>query len=171
MAAKFKNSGNHSANNNSGNDNIGPTAHYTGYVWTRHGLSHPLLATASGRLYFRAAQPVNALASLCGQTSLEGLLLARHRVIDALLAEAIDAGRITQVIELAAGLSPRGWRFADRYGQNLTYIDTDLPDMAARKRRLLARMGFAQLRRVAHRGEMTDDAPAPVEPLAQGVQR
>jgi len=37
--------------------------------------------------------------------------------------------------------------------------------------RLLARMGFAQFRRVAHRGEMTDDAPAPVQPLAQGVQR
>ena len=31
---------------------ISPTAHYTGFVWARHGLSHPALVTAEGRALF-----------------------------------------------------------------------------------------------------------------------
>jgi len=45
------------------------------------------------------------------------------------------------VIEVAAGLSPRGWRFRRRYGDRLTYVEADLPAMAARKRGALERMG------------------------------
>jgi O-methyltransferase involved in polyketide biosynthesis len=45
------------------------------------------------------------------------------------------------VVEVAAGLSPRGWRFAQRYGGRLTYIEADLPGMAGRKRRALERIG------------------------------
>jgi Leucine carboxyl methyltransferase len=45
------------------------------------------------------------------------------------------------VIEVACGLSPRGWRFAQRYGERPRYIEADLPDMAARKRAALKRMG------------------------------
>jgi O-methyltransferase involved in polyketide biosynthesis len=48
---------------------------------------------------------------------------------------------VSQVIEVAAGLSPRGWRFAIRYGDRLRYIEAELPDMAARKRAALERMG------------------------------
>lgn len=33
-------------------DAISPTAHYTGQVWWRSGLSHPLLATREGRVMF-----------------------------------------------------------------------------------------------------------------------
>ena len=46
---------------------------------------------------------------------------------------------MTQVLEIAAGLSARGWRFSSRY-PDLTYVEADLPDMAARKRRSLERM-------------------------------
>ena len=35
---------------------IGPTAHYTGYVWARHGLSHPELATRQGHALYLAAE-------------------------------------------------------------------------------------------------------------------
>ncbi len=33
-------------------DAISPTAHYTGQVWARNGLSHPRLGTREGRVLF-----------------------------------------------------------------------------------------------------------------------
>ena len=45
-----------------------------------------------------------------------------------LLERAIEAGGVTQVIELACGLSPRGWRFANRYGERLRSIEADLSE-------------------------------------------
>ena len=41
-------------------DRIGPTAHYTGYVWARNGLSHPELSTTEGRVLFDSLQPCHA---------------------------------------------------------------------------------------------------------------
>jgi O-methyltransferase involved in polyketide biosynthesis len=122
-------------------DRIGPTAHYTGYVWARNGLSHPGLATTEGRVLFDSLQPAMLVSSAIGGPVLEDYLLARHRAIDALLERAIEDGGVTQVIEVAAGLSPRGWRFASRYGDRLRYIEADLPEMAARKRAALERIG------------------------------
>lgn len=117
-------------------DRIGPTAHYTGYVWARNGLSHPELSTTEGRVLFESLQPVMLASRGLGSATLEAYLLARHRAIDARLEQAIDAGAVTQVIEVAAGLSPRGWRFVNRY-EHLVYVEADLPDMAARKRAAL----------------------------------
>jgi O-methyltransferase involved in polyketide biosynthesis len=125
----------------SGSDAIGPTAHYTGYVWSRHGLSAPELTTGLGRVLFSAARPANALSSAVGGPTLEELLLARHRLIDHLLEEAIVAGRVSQVLEIACGMSPRGLRFAERHGDALTYVEADLPAMASRKREALERAG------------------------------
>src|SRR5918912_703704 len=124
-----------------GSDAISPTAHYTGHVWGRNGLSHPELATLEGRVFFDALAPAMLASRAVGGPTLEGLLLARHRIIDELLTEAIEDGRVAQVIEIAAGMSPRGWRFAQRYGERLTYVEADLPAMAARKRQALERMG------------------------------
>ncbi len=120
---------------------IGPTAHYTGYVWARNGLSHPELTTAEGRVLFEALQPMMIVSRAAGGATLEAYLLARHRAIDALLEHAIERSEVTQVIEVACGLSPRGWRFAKRYGDCLDYVEADLPEMAARKRAALERMG------------------------------
>ena len=122
-------------------DRIGPTAHYTGYVWARNGLSHPELETIEGRILFDSLQPAMIASRLGGGPTLEGYLLARHRAIDALLDSAIERGEVSQVVEVACGLSPRGWRFARRYGQEILYVEADLPEMAARKRRALERMG------------------------------
>jgi O-methyltransferase involved in polyketide biosynthesis len=122
-------------------ETISPTAHYTGYVWARNGLSHPELATLEGRVLFESLRPVMTISRALGGASLEAYLLARHRAIDALLERAIEANEVTQVIEVACGLSPRGWRFTQRYGERLTYVEADLPDMASRKRRALERMG------------------------------
>lgn len=121
-------------------DRIGPTAHYTGYVWARNGLSHEKLSTTEGRILFESLQPVMLASRLLGAATLESYLLARHHAIDARLEEAIEAGEVSQVIEVAAGLSPRGWRFVNRY-EHLMYVEADLPDMAVRKCTALARMG------------------------------
>ena len=120
---------------------ISPTAHYTGYVWFAHGQSHEAFATRAGRLMYHALRGPNLLASKVHQPTLEGMLLARHRVIDLRLAQAIDAGEIDQVVEIAAGLSPRGWRFRTRYGAKLSYVEADLPGMLENKRRILAGLG------------------------------
>ena len=122
-------------------DRIGPTAHYTGYVWARNGLSHPELATTEGRILFDSLQPTMLASRALGGPTLEQYLLARHRAIDALLDRAIERHGVSQVIEVAAGLSPRGWRLARRYGERLTYVEADLPAMAERKRAALERIG------------------------------
>ena len=108
----------------SGSEPISPTAHYTGYVWARNGLSHPELETLEGRVLFESLRPAMTLSRALGGGSLESYLLARHRAIDALLERAIEERGVTQVIEVACGLSPRGWRFTERYGERLTYVES-----------------------------------------------
>jgi O-methyltransferase involved in polyketide biosynthesis len=122
-------------------DQISPTAHYTGYVWFRHGLSSPEFATREGRLLHAILTPIGAVSRAIGGPTLEGFLLARHRLIDLRLERAIAAGTVGQVLEIAAGLSPRGWRFSQRYGDRVQYVEADLPDMAARKRAVLTAAG------------------------------
>jgi O-methyltransferase involved in polyketide biosynthesis len=137
---------------------ISPTAHYTGYVWARNGLSHQELATLQGRLMYESLRPTMTLSRALGGATLEGYLLARHLAIDLLLARAIERDGVTQVIEVAAGLSPRGWRFSRRYGDRLTYVEADLPGMASRKRRALERMGSLSARhRVARVDALAQD--------------
>jgi O-methyltransferase involved in polyketide biosynthesis len=133
----------------SGSEAISPTAHYTGYVWARNGLSHPELETLEGRILFESLRPVMTANALLGRGTLEAYLLARHRAIDAALERAIEQDGIGQVIEVAAGLSPRGWRFVKRYPQ-LRYVDADLPGMTARKRRALERIGSDPERHNVH---------------------
>ncbi len=110
-------------------------------MWARNGLSHPELETVEGRILFDSLQPAMIASRLAGGPTLETYLLARHRAIDALLESAIERGGVSQVIEVACGLSPRGWRFARRYGERIVYVEADLPEMAARKQRALGRMG------------------------------
>ena len=154
-------------------DRIGPTAHYTGYVWARNGLSHPELACTEGRIMFDSLQPTMLASRVLGGPTLEAYLLARHRAIDAVLERATDRYGVSQVIEVAAGLSPRGWRFTQRYGERLTYVEADLPEMAARKRAALERMGSLNDR---HRVEEVDalrddDGPGSLAAIAAGLDR
>lgn len=148
---------------------ISPTAHYTGETWVRNGLSHPQLATWQGRLFHGTLALPNAASRLLGGPTLDGLLLARHRIIDALLEELIEGG-VSQVIEAACGMSPRGWRFSERYGERLTYVEADLPAMARRKREALARMGaLGERHRVTELDVLRDDGPDSLESLAAGM--
>ncbi|HVW39733.1 MAG TPA: class I SAM-dependent methyltransferase [Amycolatopsis sp.] len=102
---------------------------------------------------------------MLGLPTFEGKLVARHRMLDTLLAAAIERGEIGQVIEIAAGLSARGWRFLRRYGDALTYVEADLPGMAARKENLLRRLqGPAP--RVVTVDALRDDGPGSLAALA-----
>ncbi|HXD66874.1 MAG TPA: class I SAM-dependent methyltransferase [Solirubrobacteraceae bacterium] len=154
---------------NSG-DNISPTAHYTGEVWRRAGLSHPWLGTREGRIMVDALHPLMVVSGALGGPSLESYLLARHRAIDALLTDAVERHGVSQVIEIAAGMSARGWRFANRYGDAITYVEADLPAMAERKRRALARIGsLSDGHRMAEIDARRDEGPRSLAQLAASL--
>ena len=112
------------------------TAHYTGFVWYRFGLSHSAFATRQGCTYFQLLRPFEVAARKVIGSDIKTTLLQRHHLIDRELGQLIQEYPDIQVVELACGLSPRGWRIHGRY-PNVTYLETDLQDMAARKRALL----------------------------------
>lgn len=144
-------------------ETISPTAHYTGYVWFAHGHSHEAFATPTGRLMYRALHGPNVLAQRVKLPTLEGMLLARHRLIDLRLTLAIETGAIGQIVEVAAGLSPRGWRFRNRYGDRITYVEADLPGMLAHKRRILGALGGeTPHHRTAEIDALLDDGPTSI---------
>ena len=151
-------------------DRVSPTAHYTGYVWARNGLSHPGLETVEGRVLYESLRGVNLISATLGGHSLERYLLARHRSIDRLLEQAIDSGAVSQVVEVACGLSPRGWRFAERYGEEIDYVEADLPGMARRKRSALASIGsLTEHHRVVEADALADQGPLSIAALAESL--
>lgn len=119
---------------------ISISAHYTGYVWYKQGLSAPGFATHMGRIANAALAPVNAFLRLVAGADIDIFLLQRHSVIDHQVETLIQQQGVEQVLELASGLSPRGYRLKQKYPQ-LTYIEGDLPGMAARKKALLEDIG------------------------------
>lgn len=151
----------------SGSERISPTAYATGYFWYRQGLSHPALATRQGRRIDRIVRPLLLGTRLLGGVSMTALMMARHRGIDHVLGEAIEDGRVGQVIEIAAGLSPRGWDLKRRFGNKLTYVETDLPHMVALKRRLLADGGLLSPgHRVVELDALAESGPQSLAALA-----
>jgi O-methyltransferase involved in polyketide biosynthesis len=145
---------------------ISPTAHYTAQVWFRHGMSHPALSTSFGRTLYAALRPANLAYRLTGRPNLDEMLLARHRSLDWLLEREISSGRVGQVIEVAAGLSPRGLNFTRRFPE-LLYIEADLPEMAAHKRRALDRAGRTRHHQVAEIDALADAGPTSIGALAR----
>jgi O-methyltransferase involved in polyketide biosynthesis len=146
---------------------ISPTAHYTAYVWFQHGISDAALATPLGRFFHAALVVPNALCRAAGLADLDTNLLARHRVIDERLERAIADGRVAQVIEVAAGLSPRGARFVQRHPE-LRYVEADLPPMAAHKRELLRAGDLLGARHeVVPIDALADDGPLSLAALAE----
>jgi O-methyltransferase involved in polyketide biosynthesis len=151
----------------SSSETISPTAHYTGETWVRNGLSHPELATWQGRVLHGATALPLAVSKTLGGPTLNGLLLARHRIIDSILGDLIDGG-VSQVVEVACGMSPRGWRFGERYGDRLTYVEADLPGMAQRKREALGRMhSLSDRHRVVDLDVLQEGGPGSLEALVE----
>lgn len=112
------------------------TAHYTGYIWYQMGISHPALATAKGKTLAALVHPIESWAEKYVGGSMRTTLKQRHSILDSHLRELIEQHPNLQVLEIACGLSPRGWWFRQHY-PNITYRELDLPDMAATKQAAL----------------------------------
>ena len=113
------------------------TALYTGHVWFANGLSDNAFHTRKGSFFYHALAPFEYVGKRLVGGDIKTFLLQRHFLIDHLLTTAIEHEGVEQVLEIACGLSPRGYRYSQRY-RNLKYVEADLPDMAARKHRLLS---------------------------------
>lgn len=118
------------------------TAHYTGYNWYKLGLSNPTLATSMGRLLYNLLNPFETITEKLTGQSIRYTLKERHRLIDRQLDQLIAQHPNLQVIEIAAGLSPRGWSYRQTHPEIL-YIEIDLPAMAEVKQQALTSLGQA----------------------------
>lgn len=112
------------------------TALYTGHVWTANNLSAPEFQTRTGAFYYHALTPFEAIGGKLAGGNIRTSVLQRHYLIDRLLKQSIEQRGVDQVLEIACGLSPRGYRFC-RQNPELRYIEADLPEMASRKAMLL----------------------------------
>src|SRR5690625_795118 len=124
------------------------TAHYTGQVWAKNGLSNPQWQTPTGRLLYHALSPFEWVGKRIVGGNIRTFLLQRHLIIDHLLHQALERHPELQVVEIACGLSPHGTRFCQQYPQ-LLYLEADLPAMAARKNKLLKKVGAYSQRHMA----------------------
>jgi O-methyltransferase involved in polyketide biosynthesis len=153
-------------------ENVSPTAFATGHFWFEHGLSHSGLVMPEGKRAARRFGYLIRAIKLVSRVSLDAMMLARHKGIDALLTRDIESGKVTQVIELAAGLSPRGWRFTKKYGDRITYIETDLPRMVALKDELLRKSGiYGPKHRVVTLDALADEGPDSLKAIAGSLDR
>lgn len=118
-------------------EDLSVTALYTAQTWAWAGFEGArVFETDQSRGVFGATNLFLGLAGLLrGAPSLPKGLAQRHALIDALARRAGHA----QVLELAAGLSARGLRWAPE----ARYTEVDLPHVVAHKRALLAAAGRA----------------------------
>lgn len=117
------------------------TAYYTSEVWRQHGLSATAFDTREGKALYWLGRPVELFAEYILGVSNDVMLLQRHLIIDDVVRRAIREEGVTQIVEIACGLSPRGTRFCAEF-QALHYLEADLPGMAAHKQQLLAQNGL-----------------------------
>jgi len=116
--------------------NISFTALYTGHVWYEHGMSAKFFTSTKSNIMYKALQPVEYFAEKVVGVNLRDLLLQRHLIMDHRIRTLIENEGVTQILEIACGLSPRGYTFSKEYPE-LRYVEADLPGMASRKQRLL----------------------------------
>lgn len=119
-----------------GHERIGPTAHYTAYVWRAAGFERAdLFSTWQGAAlywgFFAAGEWATRLSPRT--PSMRVYLEYRHRLIDAVVQQHDP----DVVVELGAGLTRRAVCYALDHGA--AGLEYDLADMVARKRAVLAR--------------------------------
>ena len=112
------------------------TAHYTGYIWYQMGISHPALATTKGKTLAALVHPIESWAEKYVGGSMRTTLKQRHTMLDTHLEQLIQQYPNLQVLQIACGLSPRGWWFRQHH-PDICYRELDLPDMAATKQAAL----------------------------------
>lgn len=142
-----------------GAERIGPTAHYTAYVWRRLGLPHAdLFSTRTGAVlywgFFALGEWTTRL--LPAVPSMQDYLEYRHRLIDAVVADLSP----DCLVEIGAGLTRRAVTWAADH--HIRAVELDLPSMAAVKREALARAPQALRDRIGDRHQVLDaDVLAP----------
>ena len=118
-----------------GNQRIGIPAYFTSHAWVeaRFDYAH-LFETRQGRLMFRAMEPLFSLFGFLGPAVRlhNEYLFVRHCAHE----ERLQQIRPSCIVEIGAGLSPRGIAFASA-DPDLRYIEVDLPNMVAAKRSAL----------------------------------
>lgn len=143
-------------------ERIGPTAHYTAYVWRRAGLPYAEhFATRQGAILYWGFFALGEWATRLSPTvpSMRQYLEYRHRLIDAVVAR-LQPGC---VVELGAGLTRRAVTWAADH--EVPAFELDLPAMAAIKRRRLARAPARLRARLGSRHAVHDaDVLAPELP-------
>lgn len=115
------------------------TAHYTGYIWYQMGISNPIFATSKGKFLAKLVHPLETWAERHVGGSMRSTLKQRHRMIDEHLYQLLAQHPKLQVLEIACGLSPRGWNFRQKF-RNLVYRELDLPEMARVKTQALQQL-------------------------------
>ncbi len=122
------------------------TGHFTGYVWCKNQLSPSSFSSLLGKAMYYGTRPIDWVSKVSIGLNLETMLLQRHCLIDELVNQAIDDG-VTQIIEIASGLSSRGIRvLQNHHNEDIKYIEADLPDMVAWKNKRLKKEGFSDKR-------------------------
>lgn len=91
------------------------TAHYTGYIWYKMGISHPVFATSKGKFLAKLVHPLESWAERHVGGSMRTTLKQRHQMIDEHLSQLISKYPQLQVLEIASGLSPRSWNFRQKF--------------------------------------------------------
>lgn len=153
-----------------GAERIGPTAHYTAYVWRRLGLPNAEhFATGQGAAlywgFFVLGEWMTRLSPAI--PSMREYLEARHRLID----RVVDRLQPGLLVELGAGLTPRAVTWAADRG--VPGIELDLPAMVALKRQRLARAPAALRQRLRGRHRLVEAdvlAPAFAQQLSDWMQ-
>lgn len=74
------------------------TAHYTGYIWYRMGISHAVFATSKGKILATLLHPLESWAEKCVGGSMRSTLKQRHRMIDQHLTQLIEQHPDLQVL-------------------------------------------------------------------------
>ena len=129
---------------NNYSSSISLTAHHTSYTWYANSLSHKVFATNAGRFSYYGLKPLMFLGKyILGISDLESSLIQRHLILNHLLEKAIKENGVTQVLELACGLSPSGFYFKQKKEfRDILYIEADLPEMAKQKKAMLKKAGL-----------------------------
>lgn len=119
-----------------GNPRIAPTAHFTAQAWVREQFPNSaLFDTRTGRVLFGGTRLLLGVAGPVLAPPLRHhhqYLFIRHHVFEQRLRELAP----DYVLEIGAGLSPRGLTFAEQRS-DLTYVEVDLPHMVEAKRACL----------------------------------
>lgn len=134
-------------------ERIGPTAHYTAYVWRRAGLPHAEhFSTRQGAVLYWGFFALGEWATRLSPAvpSMREYLEYRHRLIDAVVTNL----RPGCVVELGAGLTRRAVTWAADHG--VPSLELDLPGMAEIKRRRLARAPASLQQRLAEHHAVHD---------------